>query len=179
MKRTAVVDAVAELVNAGWLERGGGNAPGRRAVYRFKSGEQCRDGGSEQCRDGGSEQCRQNEQSMPQARHCEEIPPAPPYKDQPNMNQRPAPRFATKIIVPNAGRPTQVCQVVEPGGDAAAAWDAWLRANGFAGVEAIGRRIKSGQLEGWDFPTRWPPSASDETGTRIAKRFAEWLRAIA
>lgn len=187
MKRTAVVDAIAELVNAGWLERGGGNAPGKRAVYRFKSGEQVQDGGpehvrtygSEQCRPGGSEQCRQNDTSMPPSRHCEEIPPAPPYKELPNMNQKPAPRFATKIVVPGGYRPTHFHRVVPFGSAAAAEWDAWLIGQGFRPLDRIGKRVRTGQLEGWDMPWMFPPSPDDAVATGIGQRFARWLSEIA
>lgn len=95
------------------------------------------------------------------------------------MNQKPAPRFATKIVVPGGYRPTHFHRVVPFGSAAAAEWDAWLIGQGFRPLDRIGKRVRTGQLEGWDMPWMFPPSPDDAVATGIGQRFARWLSEIA
>jgi hypothetical protein len=89
------------------------------------------------------------------------------------------PRSATKITVAGGVRPTLLSQLVEAGSAAETDWNEWLAAHGFPALSEIGRKTGVGMLIGWDMPSRWPPSGSDEPATAVALRFAEWLRSKA
>ncbi len=92
------------------------------------------------------------------------------------MNHKGLLRAASRNIVPGGARPTPLSQLVQIGTDAEAAWDEWLEARRFPPLAKIGQRIGAGMVQGWDMPWRYPPAAGDETATRVAVRFAEWLR---
>jgi len=181
-KRT-VLRALADLQEAGWIERAGGNAPGREATYRFRTPQQVTAAPPEQVTRMTPRQvtAQSPEQVTPLSRtgDTEEIPPTPPYKDKPNLNHTRWPRSATKIVVAGGARPTPLSQLVQIGTDQEQDWNGWLAAHGFPALAQIGHKAGAGMLTGWDMPWRYPPSAGDETATRIALRFAEWLRAKA
>lgn len=86
------------------------------------------------------------------------------------------PRSATKVVVPGGVRPCPISQLVEIGSEGEFAWDEWLAHHGHPLLSVIGRKCCVGKLVGWDMPTRWPPSESDERATAQAERFAQWLR---
>lgn len=185
-KRT-VLRALADLQEAGWIERAGGNAPGREATYRFRTPQQVTAAPPEQVTRMTPRQvtAQSPEQVTPVTRtgDTEEIPPTPPYKDKPNMNQMARgnrwPRSATKVTVAGGVRPTPFSRTVQIGTEPEADWNAWLVLHGFPELAVIGRRVQEGMLDGWDMPWMRPPSATDQDYTSIALRFAEWLRAKA
>ncbi len=165
-KRT-VMRALADLKQAGWIDTSGGNAPGRAAAYAFRWPQQVPNLTPEQVPNSASTG----------AKSC--IPPCTPYKDKPHMNQKGAPRGATRIYVTGGARPTHLSQIVQRGTGAETDWNRWLADNGFPDLDRIGRVQVVGMLEGWDMPWRFPPSASDTTSTGVALAFAKWLRSKA
>jgi hypothetical protein len=185
--RRTVFRALADLEGAGWLSRQGGEAPNRAATYRFEYPERVPAMTPERVPPVTPERVpHMTPERVPPVTPTgamEEIPPIPPYKDKPNMNQNAGakrwPRSATKVIVAGGVRPTQLSQLVEVGSAHEAAWNEWLVAHGFPALSEIGHKIGVGMLVGWDMPSRWPPSGSDEPATAVALRFAEWLRSKA
>ena len=169
--KRSVLRALADLDAAGWIDRRGGEGPGRVASYAFRWPGRDPERVPEMAPERVPDLTRTG------AKSC--TPPTPPYKDQPNMNHKPAPRAATKIVVPGGGRPTRFSQIVQRGTEGEADWNRWLSENGFPELGRIGRVVVVGMLEGWDMPWRFPPSAADATATRVALAYANWLRSKA
>lgn len=185
--RRTVFRALADLEAAGWLSRCGGEAPNKAATYAFRYPERVPRMTPERVPPVTPQRVPtvtpERVPPVTPTGATEEIPPTPPYKDKPNMNQNAGanrwPRAATKITVAGGVRPTQISQLVEVGSAAESDWNGWLAARGFPALSEIGRKIGVGMLVGWDMPSRWPPSGSDEPATAVALRFAEWLRSKA
>lgn len=169
-KRT-VMQALADLRQAGWIDTAGGNAPGRAAAYAFRWPGQVQNPAPEQVPNPAPEQVQKTASTG--AENC--TPPCTPYKDKPHMNHKPWPRGATRIYVDGGGRPTQLSQVVQKGTPGEADWNRWLADQGFPPLDRMGRVIVVGMLEGWDMPWRFPPSPGDSTATRVGLAYAKWL----
>lgn len=162
-----------ELQARGWIVRKGGNAPGIRAAIGFRFPGQHT---PEMAREHTPEMATEHTPDLTGTHAISDAPPTPPYKEEPNLNQKPAPRAATRIIVPGGQRPTPLSQVVQKGTEAEADWNRWLSEKGFPELEQIGRVVVVGMLEGWDMPWRYPPPPRDERAERVAWAYANWLR---
>jgi len=185
--RRTVFRALADLEEAGWLARRGGEAPGKTATYCFRYPERVPAMTPERVPPVTPERVPSvTPERVPPVTPTgamEENPPIPPYKDKPNMNQNAGanrwPRSATKVVVPGGVRPCPTSQLVEIGSESEMAWNEWLAHHGWPMLSEIGRKGCVGKVVGWDMPTRWPPSEGDEQATATAGRFVQWLRSKA
>ncbi|WP_444453680.1 helix-turn-helix domain-containing protein [Rhodobacter capsulatus] len=125
-----------ELELAGWVERLGGNAPGIRAAIRFRFPNEPEN----PRRFAGSE----HPSDLRVTPLSSEFPPRPPYKDQPNMNQKDGRHPVAQI----RGLPMpKISTVLVPfGSEQEAEWNAWLQARGFARLGVIGHAMPGGWL---------------------------------
>jgi hypothetical protein len=163
--RATVVRAMSDLHAKGWIERRGGNAPGKLATYAFRNPSHPR----EQCSSVTPEQCSS---VVPTVLNPEKSP-CTPYKDKPHMNQKahPNPRAALRP------QPMPPCMttIVEPGSLAAERWNEWLAAEGFPPLERIGHKVEGG----WRMPVTVAPTKGEAIPHGIARRWAGWLRSKA
>ena len=162
-KRT-VLRALEDLQAEGWLERRGGNAPGKLATYVFR-----RPGARERVPTVTPEQVP----TVTPTGAIPDISPCTPYKDKPQLNHtaRPHPR----ALIRGLPKPQCTTTAIDPGSWAAERWDAWLQAEGFPPLERIGRRIEGG----FEMPITVAPDASERVPYGIARRWAEWLKSKA
>ncbi len=164
--RATIMRALAELVDAGWIIRRGGEGPGRRASYAFRTPERVAT-------------LRQERVAtlQPTCRNPA-TPPKPPYMDEPNMNQNARVKTPRQMLR-GLARPTVLSAMVVIGSYHETAWDAWLADHGHPALHKIGRRIVAGMIEGWDMPWTLPPSPDETMATSIAGRYVAWLRSKA
>lgn len=167
--RASVMRALADLQAAGWLERRGGEAPGRAAGYAFRRPEPV-----SKMRPEPVSPVRPEPVSPVSATGLiPEISPCTPYKDKPQLNHsaRPHPR----ALIRGLPKPQCTTTAVAPGSWAAERWDAWLQAEGFPPLERIGRKINGG----WEMPITVAPTKGEQVPYGIARRWADWLRSRA
>ena len=174
--RATVLRALNDLQLRGWIERRGGNAPGKLAAYVFRNPAEPREQVANLRPEQVSGMTPEQVSPVTPTGLIPEKSPCTPYKDKPHMNHKGLLRAASRNIVPGGARPTPLSQLVQIGTDAEAAWDEWLEARRFPPLAKVGQRIGAGMVQGWDMPWRYPPGPGDETATRVAVRFAEWLR---
>lgn len=185
--RATVTRALAELREAGWIEPLGGEGPGKVASYRFRPAERGSDVSLERGSDmrpesteRGSAVSLERGSVMNATGLIPEIPPIPPYKDEPNMNHNArvkSQRLTPRQLLRGKARPTTLSVLVPEGSSGALAWDTWLMAQGFQPLARIGRRAGGGGLYGFDLPYSTAPRPDDsEVHIRVALRFAEWLQ---
>lgn len=167
-KRT-VLRALNDLQLRGWIERRGGNAPGKLATYAFMRPVQVSKMAPERVPPVTPEQVP----DLAQTGAIFGAPPCTPHKDKPqlNHNQAPHPRAAIRGLP----KPQVATSAVAYGSDREAAWNRWLQERGYPPLERIGRRISGG----WEMPVGWPPQAGEDIPEGIARRFADWLRSKA
>lgn len=178
--RATVLRALSDLVTGGWVERLGGEGPGKAASYRFRFPSQTewvakprrervadlQPDGSQDCDGNGSQICNERVADL-------KNPPIPPYKDKPNMNQKPlTPRQAIRGLP----QPHCLTHVIAPGSTRAAQWDEWLIKEGYPPLERIGFKAEGG---GYRMPVSVAPSKNDEIPYLIALGWAKWLRSRA
>ena len=177
--RATVLRGMAELVASGWVDRLGGEGPGKAASYRFRFPDQpervaaprpervagLRHDGSQDHDPNGSQDCTQRVADL-------QNPPIPPYKDKPNMNQK---SVHPRVAIRGLPRPHCVTHVISTTSDRAARWDEWLKAEGYPPLAKIGF-ISEG---GYRMPVSVAPKPSEETAYRIARNWADWLRSRA
>ena len=144
--------ALADLQAAGWLERRGGEAPGRAAGYAFRRPEPV------------SPVRPEPVSPVSATGRISEISPCTPYKDKPNMNH--------KVAIRGLQKPKCPTKVIAPGSTAAELWDAWLEAEGFPPLDRIGRQVDGGYL----MPVATAPEVSSSVSYSIARRWADWLK---
>ena len=163
--RATVLRALNDLQLRGWIERRGGNAPGKLATYAFRNPG----AGAEQVSSVRPEQVS----SVSGTGLIPEKSPCTPYKDKPqlNHNARPHPRAAIRGLK----QPSCMTVAVTPGSWAHERWDEWLTAEGFPPLEKIGHR-RAGFFV---MPITVAPGRDDAVPYGIARRWAEWLRSRA
>jgi hypothetical protein len=172
ISRATVLRALADLQAAGWLEKRGGNAPGRLAAYGFLFPQQVSSLRPEQV-----SSLRPEQVSPVSATGLNpEISPCTPYKDKPHMNHRAREQTPRQAI---RGLPQPQCPttLILPGSVAAERWNDWLAANGFPGLDRIGFKVEGS----YRMPLAGAPSRGegDTPAARLALRWADWLRSKA
>ncbi|MFO1202977.1 MAG: hypothetical protein U1E58_10125 [Tabrizicola sp.] len=170
-KRT-VLRALEDLQAAGWLERRGGNAPGKLATYVFR-----RPGARQQVPTVTPEQVPTvTPEQVPTVTPTGAIPdtsPCTPYKDKPHMNHKA--HLHPRAAIRGLPMPQCLTTVIPENSLAAERWDAWLAAEGFPPLARIGKRLDGG----WQMPVTVAPTNGEEIPYGIARRWAEWLRSKA
>jgi hypothetical protein len=165
-----------DLEAAGWIARKGGEGPGVSAAIVFRFPERP----PEVADDEGERPPVLADERPPVLAvtpASSDAPPIPPYMDQPNMNQRTGLlRAASQVIVKGGQRPRYVTVCVPVGSVLAGRWDEWLAANAFPPLAVIGQRLDQKGADGWEMPVTLPAGFGDEVATRIATRWADWLR---
>ncbi len=176
--RATIMRALAELVAAGWVERLGGEGPGKVASYRFLFRERVAEPRPERVAT-----LRPERVAEPRPERVADLdatcrksatPPIPPYKDEPNMNQKPSPEKPVhpRVAIRGMQRPQTLTHVIAPGSGRAERWNEWLEAHGYPPLERIGFMSEGG----YRMPVSIAPSPEHETPYRIAIRWADWLR---
>lgn len=167
--RATVLRALADLQAAGWLERRGGEAPGKAAAYAFKTPQRVSSVTPERV----SSVTPERVSSVSATGLIPEKSPCTPYKDKPQLNHT-APLHPRAAI---RGLPQPQCMtaIVAPDTWAAEKWDEWLAAEGFPPLSKIGHRVQGG----WRMPITVAPQKSEKVPYGIARRWAEWLRSKA
>lgn len=171
--RATVLRALNDLQIRGWVERRGGNAPGKSATYAFREPgarrEQVSDLRPVQVSDLRPEQVS----DLSGTGLNFETPPCTPYKDKPHMNHRAHthPRAAIR------GLPMPQCltTIIPPDSVSAGRWDEWLEGEGLQPLAKIGHRVDGG----WLMPVTVAPTKGEEIPHGIALRWANWLRSKA
>lgn len=184
--RATVFRALADLAEAGWLVRMGGEGPGKKASYRFTYPERVSPMTPERVSQVTQETAERVSPMTPERVSpvnttglTAENPPIPPYKAEPNMNHKGLHRAASQVIVKGGQRPRSATVCVAAGSVAAERWDEWLAANGYPPLAKIGLRLDQGGRDGWEMPLTIPAGFGDEMASRIALRWADWLRSKA
>lgn len=172
--RSTVLRALNDLTLRGWIERRGGEAPGRAATYAFRSpSDQRAERVSNMTPERVPTVTPERVSSVDATGVIPEKSPCTPYKDKPHMNQKaqPHPRAALRPLP----QPQCMTTIIEPGSLAAERWDAWLVAEGFKPLDRIGHR----EGAGWRMPVTVAPSKGEAIPYSIALRWAGWLRSKA
>lgn len=186
--KSTVMRALADLADAGWIVRLGGESPSSVARYRFEpipqrrgkpASEMTSERVSEMTPERVSEMTTERVSDLTRTGVISDRPPTPPYKEYPNMNQNPRPKYlpiSTRRLLSKGPRPAPHLQAVVPyGSDAEEEWEEWLQAQGFPPLGQIGRRVENGMLSGWDMITARPPKNPEAFEWGLAVKFAQWL----
>lgn len=183
--RATVLRALADLQSHGWIERRGGNAPGKVAAYVFRNPGEA----PEQVSPVRPEQVSSARPEQVSSLRPEQVssvsgtglnpatPPIPPYKDQPQLNHKYARQNppSARAAIRGLEMPQCATRLVVPGSAEAERWDDWLARAGFPALDRIGRQ-RNGR---WLMPISTAPDPGDEIPYRIALGWAEWLRSKA